>query len=310
MMAKPFANNESCTVNDNGTTTATAKIAINGGQSPAVEISPVAPSEIALKQTVGPSIYWSRDEQSLLEELIVKYASDSMVMRYAKIAQKLQNKTLKDVALRCRWMTEKEKRKQRKKKQEKKEEAASEQVKSPSTNHSSGECIDEEISCKGAAVAQLLEQSDHAINQVSANANVFKENGMQMNDNSNSSRKHTDKKTLGKAAYQQVKPSSTNDSNGLHYADSDEDMDDDISYKAIGGAAARLLEQNDQAINQILANVSANKLHENIVLESQTRNNLNILLNESLYDMPEMKPSARQLYDLDFLKSWPKFIPL
>ncbi|KAD3336525.1 hypothetical protein E3N88_32044 [Mikania micrantha] len=190
------------------------------------------------------------------------------------------------------------------------EEAASEQVKSPSTNHSSGECIDEEISCKGAAVAQLLEQSDHAINQVSANANVFKENGMQMNDNSNSSRKHTDKKTLGKAAYQQVKPSSTNDSNGLHYADSDEDMDDDISYKAIGGAAARLLEQNDQAINQILANVSANKLHENIVLESQTRNNLNILLNESLYDMPEMKPSARQLYDLDFLKSWPKFIPL
>ncbi|KAL8213926.1 hypothetical protein R6Q57_003375 [Mikania cordata] len=253
-------------MNDNGTTAAAAKIVINGGQSPAVEISPVGPSEIALKQTVGPSIYWSRDEQSLLEELIVKYASDNMVMRYAKIALKLQNKTLKDVALRCRWMTEKEKRKQGKKKQEKKEEAASEQVKSPSTNHSSGECIDEEISCRvvtvGAAAAQLLEQSDHTINQVSANAYVFK--------------------TLGKAAYQQVKPSShsTNDSSGLHHADSDEDMDDDISYKAIGGAAARLLEQNDQAINQILANVSANKLHENIVLESQTRNNLNILLNE------------------------------
>ncbi|KAL8260754.1 hypothetical protein R6Q59_028707 [Mikania micrantha] len=311
-MAKPYANNESCTVNDNGTTTAAAKIAINGGQSPAVEISPVGPSEIALNQTVGPSIYWSRDEQSLLEELIVKYASDSMVMRYAKIVLKLQNKTLKDVALRCRWMTEKEKRKQRKQKQEKKEEAASEQVKSPSTNHSSGECIDEEISCKGAAAAQLLEQSGDAINQVSANAYVFKENGMQMNDNNNLSRKHKDKKTLGKAAYQQVKPSShsTNDSNGPHYADSDEDMDDDISYKAIGGAAARLLEQNDQAINQILANVSANKLHENIVLESQTRNNLNILLNESLYDMPEMKPSARQLYDLHFLKSRTKFIPL
>ncbi|KAH9794003.1 Histone H2A deubiquitinase (DUF3755) [Citrus sinensis] len=35
------------------------------------------------------------------------YASDSAVNRYAKIAKQLKDKTVRDVALRCRWMTEK-----------------------------------------------------------------------------------------------------------------------------------------------------------------------------------------------------------
>jgi len=33
-----------------------------------------------------------------------RYASDSSVVRYAKIAMQLPNKTVRDVALRSRWM--------------------------------------------------------------------------------------------------------------------------------------------------------------------------------------------------------------
>jgi hypothetical protein len=34
-----------------------------------------------------------------------RYASESNLVRYAKIAMKLKDKTVRDVALRCRWMT-------------------------------------------------------------------------------------------------------------------------------------------------------------------------------------------------------------
>ena len=34
-----------------------------------------------------------------------RYASESILVRYAKIAMKLKDKTVRDVALRCRWMT-------------------------------------------------------------------------------------------------------------------------------------------------------------------------------------------------------------
>jgi hypothetical protein len=36
--------------------------------------------------------------------LALRYASDAPVIRYAKIAMKLPDKTVRDVALRCRWM--------------------------------------------------------------------------------------------------------------------------------------------------------------------------------------------------------------
>jgi hypothetical protein len=34
-----------------------------------------------------------------------RYAMETNVVRYAKIALQLPNKTVRDVALRCRWMT-------------------------------------------------------------------------------------------------------------------------------------------------------------------------------------------------------------
>ena len=35
----------------------------------------------------------------------LRFSSEASIIRYAKIAMKLQNKTVRDVALRCRWMT-------------------------------------------------------------------------------------------------------------------------------------------------------------------------------------------------------------
>ncbi|MBA0636632.1 hypothetical protein Godav_025355, partial [Gossypium davidsonii] len=42
------------------------------------------------------------------------YASEPSIIRYAKIALQLQNKAVRDVALRCRSMTKKENSKRRK----------------------------------------------------------------------------------------------------------------------------------------------------------------------------------------------------
>ncbi|PIN13105.1 hypothetical protein CDL12_14277 [Handroanthus impetiginosus] len=64
------------------------------------------------QQTI--SMDWTPEEQALLEEGLANYASESNIIRYAKIAVQLKNKTVRDVALRCRWMTKKEINKRRK----------------------------------------------------------------------------------------------------------------------------------------------------------------------------------------------------
>ncbi|KAM3266461.1 putative protein isoform X1 [Capsicum annuum] len=54
------------------------------------------------------SMDWTPEEQATLEEGLVKYASETSISRYAKIAIALKNKTVRDVALRCKWTTKKE----------------------------------------------------------------------------------------------------------------------------------------------------------------------------------------------------------
>nr|XP_043610468.1 uncharacterized protein LOC122582176 isoform X1 [Erigeron canadensis] len=240
-MANPSANN----TNGNGS----AATAANGGSSAVPENSPTGPSERALKHPIGLSFEWTRDEQSLLEELLTKYASDKPVMRFAKIAEQLQDKTVRDVALRTRWMT---------------------------------------------IAFQILNFTEFVWIVLGVLGYSFKitgkkENGKRRKDNSNSSRRHKDKKE--KVADQQAKPSSNtaNRSNGPQYAQPSTsiDSDDGISYKDIGGASGQLLEQNAQALDQILANFSTFKVQENIHLFSQTRNNILAIMND-LTDMPEM----------------------
>ncbi|KAL6567918.1 hypothetical protein OROGR_001586 [Orobanche gracilis] len=76
-----------------------------------------------LKHDTGLAVEWSVDEQYKLEQGLAKYANEPIIcvfpasicryanepniMRYIKIAASLQDKTVRDVALRCRWITRK-----------------------------------------------------------------------------------------------------------------------------------------------------------------------------------------------------------
>ncbi|MQM15782.1 hypothetical protein Taro_048733 [Colocasia esculenta] len=67
-----------------------------------------------LKHDTGLAVDWSLEEQASLERGLVKYSNEPNIMKYIKIAATLHNKTVRDVALRCRWMTNKENVKRRK----------------------------------------------------------------------------------------------------------------------------------------------------------------------------------------------------
>ncbi|XP_059655010.1 uncharacterized protein LOC132301802 isoform X2 [Cornus florida] len=129
---------------------------------------------------------WNAEEQSVLEDGLIKYASESSVSRYAKIALKLQHKTVRDVALRCKWMTKKENSKRRKedlarKSKDRKEKSTEPLVRScqmaarpnfPSyvqgmftTENDDGNSY----KGIGGATGQLLEQNAQYFNQISAN---------------------------------------------------------------------------------------------------------------------------------------------
>ncbi|WVZ97267.1 hypothetical protein U9M48_042816 [Paspalum notatum var. saurae] len=65
----------------------------------------VAASTVAaLRHDPGLTARWSPEEQILLEKGLAQYAVDTTVVRYAKIAMSFPDKTVRDVALRCRWM--------------------------------------------------------------------------------------------------------------------------------------------------------------------------------------------------------------
>ncbi|CAN6549957.1 unnamed protein product [Malus baccata var. baccata] len=60
-----------------------------------------------LKHDTGLAVEWSVEEQYKLTDGLVKYADEPSIMKYIKIAAMLRDKTVRDVALRCRWMTRK-----------------------------------------------------------------------------------------------------------------------------------------------------------------------------------------------------------
>ncbi|KAL6576442.1 hypothetical protein OROHE_000223 [Orobanche hederae] len=79
--------------------------------------------DFGLKHDTGLAVEWSVDEQYKLEQGLAKYANEPIIrvfpasicryanepniMRYIKIAASLQDKTVRDVALRYRWITRK-----------------------------------------------------------------------------------------------------------------------------------------------------------------------------------------------------------
>ncbi|CAL9135293.1 unnamed protein product [Musa textilis] len=148
----------------------------------------VAGSAQALKHNPGLSIEWSTEEQAILEEGLSKYASESIIVRYAKIAVQLRDKTVRDVALRCRWLTKKENSKRRKednnltrKSKDKKERVTETSAKSSGHLGTRPNVIpytppmlpvdDDDISYKaiGGQTGELLENNAEAFTKISTN---------------------------------------------------------------------------------------------------------------------------------------------
>ncbi|ERN20306.1 hypothetical protein AMTRI_Chr06g178100 [Amborella trichopoda] len=154
----------------------------------------------ALKHNPGIAAEWTQEEQNILDEGLNKYASEKqIIMKYAKIAMTLNNKTVRDVALRWKWMQKKEIGKRRKSEDQnmtRKSKDKKEKVNDPSSKQSThlaarpsvSPCAaqifsmdnDDGISYKaiGGATGQMLEQNAHMFNQISTNlaSFQFKEN--------------------------------------------------------------------------------------------------------------------------------------
>ncbi|XVF85619.1 hypothetical protein PTKIN_Ptkin17bG0131200 [Pterospermum kingtungense] len=60
-----------------------------------------------LTHDTGLAVDWSVEEQYILENSLEKYKDEPNIMKYIKIAATLPDKTVRDVALRCRWMQRK-----------------------------------------------------------------------------------------------------------------------------------------------------------------------------------------------------------
>ncbi|XP_042495205.1 uncharacterized protein LOC122074460 [Macadamia integrifolia] len=162
----------------------------NGNSGAVVENSGLVHT---LKHDPGLSTDWTAEEQSILDEGLAKYASESIIVRYAKIAMQLQDKTVRDVALRLKWMTKKESGKRRKedhnltrKNKDKKEKVTDPSARSSSHLGSRPNVPpyalpmipvdnDDGISYEaiGGATGQMLEQNAQAFNQISANLSTY-----------------------------------------------------------------------------------------------------------------------------------------
>ncbi|KAK3139120.1 hypothetical protein QOZ80_5AG0378110 [Eleusine coracana subsp. coracana] len=156
----------------------------------------VAASTVAaLRHDPGLAVRWSPEEQALLDNGLAKYATDAAVVRYAKIAMSLPDKTVRDVALRCRWMARKESNKKKKeelskKNKEKKEKASDSSSKGPAHLVARPNAPpytlpvlpmdDDDVSYKaiGGPTGQLLEHNAQILNQIYTNIS-----NMQVQDN-------------------------------------------------------------------------------------------------------------------------------
>ncbi|KAM3281392.1 putative protein isoform X2 [Capsicum chacoense] len=168
-----------------------------------------------LKHDTGLAVEWTIEELYKLDEGLIKYANEPRIMKYIKIAATLRDKNVRDVALRCRWITRKRRKQEDyslgKKMKDMKDKLA-------------------EMSSMSSASASLMSLAPYSLSM-------------------------------------------------YHHGPSDA-----LSSGALHGTR-HLLEENNQALNKILANLSTFKLQDNVDLFFQTKNNLIAILN-NMKNMP------------------------
>lgn len=82
----------------------------SSGFHPAVDASGSVAAGV--KQEAALVMDWSVEEQYVLENGLAKLKDEPKISKYVKIAATLPDKTVRDVALRCRWMTRKRRKRE------------------------------------------------------------------------------------------------------------------------------------------------------------------------------------------------------
>ncbi|KAH7516664.1 hypothetical protein FEM48_Zijuj10G0159200 [Ziziphus jujuba var. spinosa] len=204
-----------------------------------------------LKHDVGLAVEWSVEEQYKLEEGLARYADEPSIMRYIKIAATLRDKTVRDVALRCRWMM----RKRRK-----------------PDEHNVGKKV---INRKD----KLLESSSKMNMPSALPLNMGTYPFMLHNVDQNGCMPSEGSPCITSETHVVRESVYTNDAEAGSYSS--------WLVSGLSGTAKHLLEQNAQAFSQISSNLSTYKLQDNIDLFCRTRNNLIAILDD-MRDMPGM----------------------
>ncbi|XP_057990836.1 uncharacterized protein LOC110666879 isoform X4 [Hevea brasiliensis] len=153
-----------------------------------------------LKHDTGLAIEWSVDEQYKLDEGLSKFTDEPNIMRYIKIAAMLPDKTVRDVALRSRWMMRKRRKAEEHNLGEKFNSRKDKLVESsPTTNIPSAvprsmpvcpimmHYLDqgEPLSFEGISGTSrhLLEQNAQAFRKITANLSMFNVSSFKLQDN-------------------------------------------------------------------------------------------------------------------------------
>lgn len=149
-----------------------------------------------LKQETCMTMDWSIEEQSILEECLREYTEEQGILKYIKIAALLRDKTVRDVALRCRWMTKKDNGKRRKqeeyyigkKMKDRKEKLMDSSLKAntPVPQPNMAACsymmhhvnLNDQLSCEvpsfGGVTRQLLDVNAQVFSQITNNLAILK----------------------------------------------------------------------------------------------------------------------------------------
>ncbi|GER55327.1 hypothetical protein STAS_32972 [Striga asiatica] len=164
-----------------------AGILSNSNSNPLLDSSLIP----GLKHDTGLAVEWSIDEQYKLEQGLVKYANEPNIMRYIKIAASLQDKSVRDVALRCRWMNRKRRKpedessgkKVKDRKDKLTESTTKNTISSASSMHVPGYSLTKNhqhpsdymlSGVLGGTTRHLLEENNRAFGQISANLSSLK----------------------------------------------------------------------------------------------------------------------------------------
>ncbi|GAQ80168.1 hypothetical protein KFL_000480090 [Klebsormidium nitens] len=157
----------------------------NGSAGPAGAQGPGMPVQM---HEPALAVEWTAEEQKLLEEGLTRFPGDkySNIVRCIKIAAMLADKTVRDVAMRCRWMSKKEIGKRRKDEQQQSQTKKSKESKKdkPGDMHRPlaparppvpimapppMPPLDDKIPPIGGPTGQLLDENVRMVNQIRQN---------------------------------------------------------------------------------------------------------------------------------------------